>query len=277
MLLFFRYLNLLSVDATLIALVWQEVIAHTGNMEPRWYERAVLGISVWIIYNVDHLLDTLVLKKSIILPSRTHHPVSIIVNQAPRHCFTAKHRLLFIFLVGIFLLVDISLALKLTQHLLFAGIALSVAVIFYLGINTWLLTHTRWPCGREIVITLIFSLGTGLVPLLQSQEPALIVKSLFLFALLCLINTTVVARLEQGVPYESLLAPLNGKKTGWLAAMIIFLLALGFIDHRVLIIKALFISLLGLLLIPTIAKNWGNETASLATDAALLLGAVFSL
>ena len=266
-LFFFRCFNLVSLDATLVALVWQEAIARAGNVELLWYDRGILGISVWIIYIADHLLDGLT----------NGVRVRIWINQAPRHRFIAKHRSLFIFLVGIFLFVDANLALKLTEPLLLAGIFLSVIAFVYLAINAWLLSNNKWFRGREIIIALIFSLGSGLVPLMQSQRPELIIRSLFFFALLCAINTTLVARLEQGVNGKLLLAPFNNKKTRYMAAATALLLAVGYFYHILPITKALLISLLGLLLIPSVAKKWGYESASLAADGALLIGGLLSL
>ena len=54
---FLRYFNFLSIDAVLIALTWQGVFARTVDVTLTWQERTFLGISVWIVYILDHLLD----------------------------------------------------------------------------------------------------------------------------------------------------------------------------------------------------------------------------
>ncbi len=50
--------NLLSLDAPLVALVWVEILAQSFRVQSmQWESRAVLVISVWVIYVVDRLLD----------------------------------------------------------------------------------------------------------------------------------------------------------------------------------------------------------------------------
>ena len=49
--------NLLSLDAPLVALVWQDFAAHSFGHPLRLPARIVLALTVWAIYVVDRLLD----------------------------------------------------------------------------------------------------------------------------------------------------------------------------------------------------------------------------
>ena len=55
----FRYLNFLSLDAVCVALLWQEVFSRTGKIQLEWKDRTLLGLAVWAVYLLDHLLDSL--------------------------------------------------------------------------------------------------------------------------------------------------------------------------------------------------------------------------
>src|SRR5580658_6901540 len=51
------WFNLLSLDAPLIALVWQDFLARCYPTVLHPTGRAVLGLTVWAIYLADRLLD----------------------------------------------------------------------------------------------------------------------------------------------------------------------------------------------------------------------------
>ena len=50
--------HLLSLDAPLVALIWQRWWAHWGGVRLMWREEAILGLGVWMIYVGDRLADT---------------------------------------------------------------------------------------------------------------------------------------------------------------------------------------------------------------------------
>lgn len=51
------WLNLLGLDAPIVALVWQDLAAHTFGNPLRASARIVLGFTVWAVYLADRLLD----------------------------------------------------------------------------------------------------------------------------------------------------------------------------------------------------------------------------
>ena len=260
---FLRCFSLLSLDALLVALAWQEVLAGVSGVDLHWNERVLLGSAVWIVYNVDHLLDGLVSKKSTYL------------SQAPRHTFVQKHPGFFIFSIVIALVIALSLLPTISFSLCKGGALLALVTGLYLFFNFLLLDHKIWPRGKEIIISMIFTLGCGLIPFIQSNHKGVLFFSMLLFFVICSINCSLIARLERGVPIKSLLLHLMPSLSWTLPAALLLLLINNLSTHAT-IITAFLGSLIGLSLVPHIAKRCGYEMASLAADGALLLGAILS-
>lgn len=251
---YFRWLSLLSLDAVLVALVWQQFLATVAHVNLLWEERALLGISVWIIYILDHLLDS-----------------TTDLAQAARHHFVKKYRLslsLSIFVAGI---LDMRLALSVSFQLFFLGCLLAILTLLYLLINRWLIKYRVWPRGREFIIAVIFGLGCGLAPL-TDQYNVFLTLGIMTLIFLGAINCILIARLEREVPLKSLTKNLLFSPSKSLiigcAAIII-----GYYYKIPLLTEAFAISFFGLSLIPRVAKKFGYEIASLATDGVLFLGA----
>jgi hypothetical protein len=51
------WMNLLSLDAPLVALVWQDLLARCYGTLLLPAGRTVLGLTVWAIYIADRLMD----------------------------------------------------------------------------------------------------------------------------------------------------------------------------------------------------------------------------
>ena len=50
--------HLLSLDAPLVAVVWQACWAQSAHVRLSWCHPCVLGLGVWLIYLVDRLVDS---------------------------------------------------------------------------------------------------------------------------------------------------------------------------------------------------------------------------
>lgn len=271
---FIRWLSLFSLDALLVALAWQQVVARAAGIHLVWQERALLGIAVWIIYVSDHLLDGVASKKS-----------SSILHQAPRHYFVDQHSCFFLIVIAIAVSIEALLLAHISRSLFIAGGLLALITGIYLFCNTLLLTHCIWPRGKEIFIALVFTIGCSLVPLSrlsQGVDPYRLFFSMILFLMLCIINATLIARLERGVARERLLSGFIPSPSWILPSAFILLLINTIINISSnyagywFMTTPFLASLMGLSFIPTIANDLGYEVASLATDGALVLGAVIS-
>ena len=280
---FLRYFNFLSIDAVLIALTWQGDFARTVDVTLTWQERTFLGISVWIVYILDHLLDASRQFKSLLkaesfdcsAPTSTSS-FNFNCCEAARHHFARRHRTLLLGGLFIAMLVDLTLAFTFSPPMLLAGCALGLLTFFYLLINAVLLRYGIWPRGREIIVALIFSLGCALMPLMHAAAPIDLLPSITAFALLGMINCILIARMERTVPL-ALLAENLIPSPRWIGFFALLFFLMKNYYNISLVATALVISLCGLSLIPTIAKRYSYEIASLATDGALFVGAFFSL
>src|SRR5580658_6918484 len=71
------WFNLLSLDAPVIALVWQDFLSRCYPTALNPIGRCVLGLTVWAIYLADRLLDV-------------RHPATVM--EPVRHRFYRRHR-----------------------------------------------------------------------------------------------------------------------------------------------------------------------------------------
>ena len=177
--------NLLSLDATFIAVLWQHFLAETlSPIHPA--ATAVLGLSVWLVYTADRLFDTLAPES----PAET-----------PRHRFARRYRVsLSVALIPIFAL-DLGLALRyLPREHFIAGLALLLAVgarflaVLFPFARNW---------GKEFWTALIFAAGVWTPILIANPwRPGAV-----LFALLCWWNCSAIDTWETQLPARSLITP----------------------------------------------------------------------
>lgn len=257
---FFRWLNLLSFDVVLIALAWQEVFASTAHVTLRWEERVLLAIAIWMVYIIDHWFDGMVSVRS--------------SNNAPRHYYVRSHRLLFARLLLLALLPTIWLLGRISWNLILAGMLLASLTAAYLLLNHFFLRGGYWLKGREVMISLIFSIGCALVSVVQSHWSWLLLLWMIAFAFVALLNCTLIARMERQVSLKAL-APKWFFSQQWIIGLCCAMMIFSFFSP--LIGRALCWSLLGLALVPITARRCGYEIASLAADQVLFFGALLTL
>lgn len=168
------WLNLLSLDAPLVAVVWQVWFSQCTSTPISWYAVGALALTVWFIYVSDRLMDA--------LPGGSLHP-------APRHLFYRRHWLLFACLAtaGLFALGSLCAhiqAVVLRNGLyLFSGVA-----IYFSGIHfVPLIDKRHWP--KEMAVGLIFALGTCLDVWTRMRETkGTLLVPMLLYATLCWLN-----------------------------------------------------------------------------------------
>ena len=134
----YRYCNYLSLDVACGAMVCASFFSHVLNVQLRPYGLASLGLTVWIIYTADHLLDARKLKQA---------------ASSQRHRFHQKRfRELSIVLI-MAILIDFSLVLFVRKPILDWGVGLSLIVLMYLFFQQ------RLALFKELVISLLYSAG----------------------------------------------------------------------------------------------------------------------
>jgi hypothetical protein len=175
--------SILSLDAPLIAVSWQLLLARALHLSVNPLEPLVLGLSVWFVYLADHLLDALRPPAAAWEPAR---------KAFYRHHFHGASVAAAALAVAILLLAYRALR----PGTFYAGVALSAAVLLYFA-----LVHlapgrrrTRWP--RELVVALLFTLGTILAIWTRSQRSGLLAFPALLLALLVWVNCCAIETWE---------------------------------------------------------------------------------
>lgn len=149
------WFNLLSLDAPLIALVWQDFVARCYPTVLHLTGRVVLGLTVWAIYLADRLLDV-------------RYPAS--AAESIRHQFYRRHRVFAQALFGVVVSVDVLVtSLWLRPAVFDGGLLLTAGVVAYLaafpltrwGANTW----------KKPIAALLFTAGTFLIAWTGAGHP----------------------------------------------------------------------------------------------------------
>jgi hypothetical protein len=147
------WLNLLSLDAPLVAIVWQDFLARCYPYPLRQPARWVLGLTVWAIYLGDRLMDV-------------RHPAA--ENETARHSFYRRHRAPANVLLAAVLIADIAIAVLWVRPAVFSnGLLVSAGVVCYLAI------FALWPSGGEVwkQSSAAFLFTTGIFLVAWTQTP----------------------------------------------------------------------------------------------------------
>ncbi|MCO8121923.1 hypothetical protein NHH03_09260 [Stieleria sp. TO1_6] len=202
------WLHVYSLDAVAIGLCWHLVMTNTFcSRDPIWYESVVLGLSIWLIYTLDRLLDSRRL--------------------TPQHPHTLRHQVHWIqrralsAIWCVVAIVDVMLgALMATRGQLVWGSALVAAVVVYV---IAVQSSGRWRqwFPKELVAGMVFSSGVSLSAWMQQfphQGAELLVSTGLagcLFASNCIAVACWERRLDQHQGFTSW-ATLHPRSAHWL-------------------------------------------------------------
>jgi hypothetical protein len=179
------WLNLLCLDAPIVAVSWQWLFAHTFGAQLDLSLRALLFLTAWLIYLADRFADT------IRLPAGS--PISL------RHHFCREHMIGWWVAVVVIFVLDVALAVRsLDLQMLLLGGTLAAVCFFYLLVNHSLGGKWRPLPLKEKAIGLLFAAGTTLG--VVGQLPGLTVSfgvAVILFAILCTYNCLSIAAWER--------------------------------------------------------------------------------
>src|SRR5687768_5623813 len=135
---FYRLLNILSIDIALGAMICSRFLALLLDVAPRPYAMASLGLTVWIIYTADHLLDA----------RRVRGAAS-----TERHRFHQRHFTMLSVVVAAAVVIDAVLILFIRRQVLYSGVLIMAIVGLYL------LFHNRLIFLKEVFVALLYCLG----------------------------------------------------------------------------------------------------------------------
>jgi hypothetical protein len=176
--------NLLSLDAPLVALLWQSLAAKDAGLTLSLSSRIALPLTVWAIYLADRLFDSI-------------RPAEFTL--ATRHQFYRAHRIAALILLAcVSGLLAVSLR-NLPPAVLHNGLAVGTLVAAYLLTVHALPAALRY-LPKELAVALIFSAGTTLSVWTRMAHPASILFPALLFALLCWLNCSAIEAWETHQP-----------------------------------------------------------------------------
>jgi hypothetical protein len=172
--------NLVSLDAPVVAVLWQSLFAHCFAVHLSTTVSAALAFAVWLIYMADRMLDAVGLTS--------------LAAAAPRHVFCRQHWVTLgaAATAGLFVLGGLCLALP--RPIFRNGLILLVAIgVYFVVVHVRSLKLRRyWP--KEIVVGCLFSAGTCLAVWSETSSRLHIEMAVLslLFAALCSLNCVAI-------------------------------------------------------------------------------------
>lgn len=168
----YRLLNILSLDVVAGAMICASFFSQVFQVSALPYGLASLGLTVWVIYTADHLIDA----------KRVQQLAS-----TKRHLFHQKYfKVLFLFwvLAG---LIDGVLLFFIRAQVVAGGILLASVVLIYFVLQRYL------KFMKELIGALLYSGGVLLIPLSVKNGPISETELLLIlqFALTALINLLI--------------------------------------------------------------------------------------
>jgi hypothetical protein len=178
------WLNLLSLDAPLVAVVWQDFLARSYPSALRPAGRLMLGLTVWAIYLADRILDV----RS--PPSR---------QETLPHQFCRQHHRLAGVMLAVILLADLLIGTMWLRHAVFAnGMVVSVGVFAYLGLFP---VRQIAPAFKPMAAAMLFTTGVFLVAWTgKANSEWMFGWPAAAFFAVCLANLHLINRWELGLP-----------------------------------------------------------------------------
>jgi hypothetical protein len=184
------WMNLLSLDAPLVALVWQDFLSRTSETTLLPAGRCVLGLTVWAIYIADRLLD-------VRGPASTGEPL--------HHRFYREHRRAWCIALAAVALADLLCTVFWLRPVVFIhGLAVAGASLAYLALFTE--AGSRWVFWKKPVAAMLFSAGVFLVA--SVNAPGRLLWPWASFALLCGGNLILIERWKRNLSTEKAWVPM---------------------------------------------------------------------
>ena len=177
--------NVLSLDAPLIAALWQSLFAHTSGAALGWPYALLLYAAVWLIYSADRWLDGRTLGEG----ARTQ-----------RHLFYARCGQVILWCwLGVGAATFTASLFLLTQAQFWGAAALGTLMLGYLSRRH---RGDRTTHPKELQIAVIFALGVVFLPLLSGMSAPLLLCG-GLFGVLIFLNCAYIARWEGDLDQET--------------------------------------------------------------------------
>ena len=155
----YKIINILSLDVAAGAMICATFFALTLGVEILPQGLASLGLTVWIIYTADHLLDARKLQQD---------------ASTERHRFHQRHFKILLIVLVVAVLVDVTQIYFIRSMVFMAGLVLAFLVLIYF------LIQQRIGFVKELLGTLLYTGGVLLIPLSVNHQFSLTTSLLIL-------------------------------------------------------------------------------------------------
>jgi hypothetical protein len=253
--------NLLSLDAPVVAVLWQALFARCFHASVNALAAALLVLAVWLIYAADRAFDAWSQNGGM-----------------PRHEFYRRHWRAVLPVWTAVLAIAGWLAWTRLPSLVFKeGLVLLAAVALYFAAVHLAPATLRGGWPKEAAVAVLFALGASLAAWnhLRSAEDAL---SILLFCCLCWINCAAIEHWESSATLERFV---RGERsaTSWpigIAAICVGLAAIVLLhQHRPVLSGAEAASALGFVLLDRGRSRFTLDALRVLADVALLSPILF--
>jgi hypothetical protein len=178
------WLNLVCLDAPLVAVAWLWLFARSFAVELQIGNAMALFLTAWLIYLADRLADASSLPGSL--------PRSL------RQDFCLRHREIWITTVALVVGFDAYVIWRTTAlQTFFAGAAVGLLAVIYLVVNHPLGLVWRSLPAKEVAIGILFAAGTVVALLPHLPGTASFAFAVCAFAALCSLNCISIAGWER--------------------------------------------------------------------------------
>jgi len=242
--------NLLSLDAPLVALVWQYLFARCFHVPIHPVSSTLLGLAVWLIYTADRVLDAWAGEQ-----------------RSPRHRFYRRNwrALAPWWLAALATATWLALTRLPTAVLIRGSVLLTAVALYFLAVHLDVFP-IRWP--KEAAVAVLFALGASL-DAWDKLASAADFGSIALFSCLCWINCSAIEQWE----YRG-----RSKRSSVIrsAALGIAMAALVLVpEHRPILGGAEMLSALALVLLDRSRNRLSLDALRVLADVALLTPILF--
>jgi hypothetical protein len=242
--------NLLSLDAPIVALLWQILFVRCFHGSLGMLPAALLAVAVWLVYVADRTLDAW--RGSI---------------EQPRHEFYRRHwrAVLPVWIIALGAGGWLAWS-RLPPPLFVEGAVVASGTGLYLAVVHLAPGLMRRAGSKESAVAVLFGLGASLAawPGVQTTSDVL---AILLFSGLCWMNCTAIDDWERGRELRpSIIA----------AAALVALIAAGLLrDHRPILGAAETTGALGLVLLDRLRPRYSPEALRVLADVVLLTPILF--
>ncbi|MEN9401810.1 MAG: hypothetical protein RL091_513, partial [Verrucomicrobiota bacterium] len=182
-----QWLTVLSLDAPLVAVVWQLALAQVAGVTLRAHHTFILGAAVWLAYAVDRWIEGWRISPDLV--------------RTQRHWFYQYWRWPMAILWMLVLVAALVLSFTLLScEELRTGLLLLGPVLVYLLSHQFIHRDRRWRAPKEICVAALFTIGVASFPV--ANHPAALAglaPALAFFGLLCFADCALISLWEDEV------------------------------------------------------------------------------